>query len=39
MSEERKLPIVKYNENGLEIYREEENGYWIQRNRGNCNGY
>ena len=31
MREVRKFPIVEYNEAGLEIYREEENGYWVKR--------
>ncbi len=31
MSEVRKFPIVEYNEAGLEIYREEANGYWVKR--------
>ncbi len=31
MSENIKYPIVKFNSAGLEIYREEENGYWVKR--------
>ncbi len=28
---DKKYPIVEYNEQGKEIYREEANGYWVKR--------
>lgn len=37
MSNERKYPIVKYNEAGLEVYREEANGYWVKREYDEAN--
>lgn len=31
MSENKKYPIIEYNKDGKEIYREEANGYWVKR--------
>lgn len=31
MSKKTVYPIVKYNDAGLEVYREEINGYWVKR--------
>lgn len=31
MNATKTYPIVKYNEAGQEIYREEANGYWVKR--------
>lgn len=31
MKDDKKFPVVVFNDKGQETYREEENGYWVKR--------